>query len=468
MRGSPCWSCARHDGAVLNCVRGPRNMAAKVRGTERAVLRRADTDRIADARAIQAGLGEALPAAVDAAAVHKVVAVGGRHRAQIVGVDEIEIPVVKHIHVADEGVVDIDDIDETVAATKPGEEWFAPAEREPAYAEADAKTEASAEPAYEGRTVNRVAKRSGAPTPPATDERPAAVVVRSKAPRLVADPSPAPRSDPIPVAVAIGRPVGANIIGIPDMAVFRLLAPFAVAVEVVVAGDVARDIVSRFGAIFSQVALFSPFVEPIGARGAQDAVSGILFGAAEFGLLAGVNFVRFSGGADFAFAAKHGDARRIPGLVDVNAKIAGLAHVEDDIWRVNFIDVALAQFANAEIDGTFGNAHLSHAFIEVEERKSGHAADMERGLSRLQFGTGIFVHPDFVANGHGAVLGGIAPIPFSAGLQRDGTFDDADAGDALGRIFGGVVVIGVRLRRSEKQKAGNAGQNPKLMEAGES
>src|SRR5690242_5623297 len=319
-----------------------------------------------------------LPAAVDAASVHKVIARSRRHRAQIVRVHEIKVSVVQHVHVADKRVVDVDHRDEAAAAAKPGEERLAPAQWEPAHAETDTKAEASAKPADKSGPVNRRTKeRPGAPAPPATDKCPAAVVVRRKTPRLIAYPSPSPRSDPVPAAVAIRCPVRANIVGIPHVPVLRFLAPSAVIIEVVIAGDVARNVVSRSRAVLSPVALLGPLIEPIRTRRANDAVGGVIFCAVEFSLLSGMHFVILSSRRDFAVAANHRQARGVSGFVNVNAKVTRLLNVEDHIWGVNFVNIALAQFADAEIHAAFGNAHLGDAFIEVEKRKSSHAAEME-------------------------------------------------------------------------------------------
>ena len=47
---------------------------------------------------------------------------------------------------------------------------------------------------------------------------------RREAPGRIVDPGPAPGRDPLPVAVAIGRPVGDGDAGIPDRAMAGVLA----------------------------------------------------------------------------------------------------------------------------------------------------------------------------------------------------------------------------------------------------
>src|SRR5215467_11543598 len=184
-----------------------------------------------------------LPGAVDALAIDKCAVRRGRDRARVVRVHKIDVVNVRrvqNIYVSNECVVDIDDIDEAAAAVEPREERFTPAKREPAGSEAKTPAPAAAEETNESGSIDRRAKeRARAPTPRATDVGPAAVVVRSKTPRLVAHPRPAPRINPVPGTVTVGRPVGGHVTGIPDVAVFGFVAPSAVVVQVVVARHIA-------------------------------------------------------------------------------------------------------------------------------------------------------------------------------------------------------------------------------------
>src|SRR5258708_8134251 len=167
--------------------------------------------------------------------------------------------------------------------------------------------------------------------------------------------------------------------------------------------------------------------------------------AVEFGALAGMNFIGFAAGSNFAFAANYGHAGGVAIFINVNAKSTRLFNDEGQIRSVHFVDIALTQFADTEVDATFRKAHLRDALIKVQEGKRGHAAEMHRGRAGLQFGAGIFVNPDLVSDGHRTVFGGTAPIALSAGLQGDGTVDVADARDARWRIF----FIRSRFRRGK-------------------
>ena len=234
------------------------------------------------------------------------------------------------------------------------------------------------------------------------------------------------------------------------MAVFRLIAPFAIVVEVIVADHIARNVFCGDGAVFLHVALGGPAIETVGTGSLLNAVLNV-FCAVEFGALTGMNFVSLATGGDFAFAANHGHAGRVAVIIHVDAKGACLFDREYKIRSVHFVEVALAKFANAEIDATFREAHLRDSLIEIEEGKSGHAAQVDGGHTSLQFGAGILVDPDLVADGHGAVFRGATPIALPAGLQRDGTIDIADAGNARGRIF---LFVRSPLRSRKTQKTG--------------
>ncbi len=75
---------------------------------------------------------------------------------------------------------------------------------------------------------------------------------------------------------------------------------------------------------------------------------------------------------------------------------------------------------------------------------------MNASLAGLQFGAGIFVGPDLVADGHGSVLGRAAPIARASGLKRNRTIHIADARGARRRI----AFICPRHRRGEAQETG--------------
>ena len=80
-----------------------------------------------------------------------------------------------------------------------------------------------------------------------------------------------------------------------------------------------------------------------------------------------MNFVSLAAGGNFAFAANHGYAGGVAVFIYVNAKRSCFLDGESQVRSVDFVKVALAKFANAEIDATLRKSHLGDALVEVQE-----------------------------------------------------------------------------------------------------
>ncbi|PYU87398.1 MAG: hypothetical protein DMG51_02360 [Acidobacteria bacterium] len=355
--------CARDHGAVLNCRRRRGYMRSDIYRSERAALRRLDPDRVGHLRASQRSCREAGSPAVDGLTVPEGIAIRHRHGIHVASMYEIEIAsaAVENAPIADERVVDVDPLDELVAAAEPRKERFAKAQRKPA----NSKSETAAKKTYKRRPINGGAKnRARAPTPSAADERPTAVVERSKAPRRIVNPGPAPRPNPVPIAIAVRSPSGVNRSGIPNVAVFRLVTPGAVVVEVVITDHVARYVARGGRVVFFAVALSGPAVEAVGTGSfLNDVVDAVRAG--EFPALTGMHFIGLAAGGNFPLAANHGHTRRVAVFIYVKAKCPSLLHGESQVRGVNFVKVALAQFTDAEVDAAFRKAHLRDALVKI-------------------------------------------------------------------------------------------------------
>src|ERR1700674_5744503 len=428
-------------------------MRSGVYRAERAVLRRLDPDGVRNLRASQGSCREVGGSAVDGLAVHEGVAIGRGHRMHVVRIHKIEVAnvSVENIPVPDEGIAGIDPLEEPAAMVKPGEERFAEAQREPT----DSKPETAAEKAHKSRTVNRgTIKRTGAPAPPAAKIVPSAIVERSKSPWRVVNPSPAPRANPVPVAIAVRSPVRRDVVGIPDMAIFRLILPRTGIVEVAITIHVARHVLRRNGVVFFQVAVSGPAVEAVRTGSLVNNVVDVVR-ASKFPALTGVHFIGLAAGGNFPFAANHRHAGGIAGFIYINAKCPSLLHGESQIRSVNFVEVALAQFTDAEVDAAFGEAHLRDALVKVQEGESCHTAEMDGGCAGLQFSSRIFVRPELVADSDRTVSGRATPVTFPAGLQGNRTVNVANSCDARWGIF---FFVRSRFRRHETQKTGQTQQ----------
>src|SRR6202034_211475 len=194
-------------------------------------------------------------------------------------------------HVDDAGIGDVDVLHVPRAGPIAGHEHVPRTEREPCDAgKSSAERNTDAEPAashesHQRRSVYRP-DNDGPwdPSPVTSDEGPAAVMERRKAPRLSVHPGPAPRRNVHPVASLIGSPSRYHSAGNPHRAIIRIGAPVAVLVEIVVSIDVSGNISGRLGGIFALIARLAPVFEFVKAW-RRGSVIGNLVGAVEGVLL---------------------------------------------------------------------------------------------------------------------------------------------------------------------------------------
>src|SRR5271157_656003 len=316
--------------------------------TQVTCARRGSIDAVGHAGATQSRCREMRCATIDGLTIHKGPVRSGCNRVGVVRIAVVEVsvaPPADDVGVANERVVDVDVVPVVAASVIPGTVRLTPAEREPRVA--PAKTEAAEEPderrAIKGPSINR----TRAPTPTPAKPVPAAIVVGSKTPRLVANPGPAPGANPVPIAVAVRRPVGADIVGSPDGTVIGLLAPCAVLVQVAVANRIARNVFGRWGVVFLQVTILRPAIQIIRGRRSGCREFHVVVCTGDVGALTGVNGVGLPARGNFTLAADDGNAGVVTVLVDVDAEIARFTNGERKIGRVHFAVIALENFTNA-------------------------------------------------------------------------------------------------------------------------
>src|SRR5260370_42384871 len=110
--------------------------------------------------------------------------------------------------------------DEVAGGTKGGKAGFGQAKGEQSASETEpaAEAKASTQEAYESRPIDRRTKeRARAPAPPAREIVPATIMVRSKAPRPIGNPSPAPPPDPGLAAGPVTPQTGRTLRLIPNL-----------------------------------------------------------------------------------------------------------------------------------------------------------------------------------------------------------------------------------------------------------
>src|ERR1700676_1198379 len=233
---------------------------------------------------------------------------------------------------------------------------------------------------------------------------------------------------------------------IPDMAVLRYFTPSTVIVEIIVSRNVARNVSGRSRVIFPKIALVCPAVQTVRPFGLGNRVFHVVR-AVEFGTFPRAHGVGLAAGGNFAFAANSGDPCTVAIFIDVDTKITGLLHREGEIRRVHFVEITFAKFTHAEIDSAFGQAHLHNIFVEVQEGQRGHAADVNGGLTGLQFRARIFVGPNFIAYRDRPVSCRGAPVARASRLKGYGAFEKTNARDTRRRI----TLVASRFRREETE-----------------
>src|SRR5580704_14329904 len=441
MRGAGCGRGASHYAAIFNAGIRPGDVSARVRCAERTAARRSGVDPVGHLRAAKRSFIKVHRAAIDRLAIHEAATRSRGDGVHVVSVCIIKVAIAVAVHeipVAHKCVAGVDAMPIARATVIPRTEWLTPAQREPAEASTKPKT-AAQETNKRGSIKRSRIYGTRAPTPVATKIIPAAIVKRREAPGSVVDPSPTPRTYVAPVAIAVGRPILRDIVGSPNGTVLRIFLPSAVIVEITVANDISRNVARGSGIVFLQIAFLRPTVESIRLRRGTCSVVNVSVGAGDIGSFACVQGVVLTGGGNFAFATNHGDAGEIPVFVDVDTECSGLRDGERKIWRVHFIDVALTNFTNAEINFSFRKPHLNYVVVEVEKGERGHVAEVNGDLAHLKFRAGVCVAPKFVADGDRPILGSSAPIAGAARLDRNRTVENADTSNATRRI---VAVVG--------------------------
>ncbi len=104
----------------------------------------------------------------------------------------------------------------------------------------------------------------------------------------------------------------------------------------------------------------------------------------QFRLVAGMYLIGMPARRDLALAANHSDARSVAVLVDINSKCSRFLYCKCQVRRVDFVQVAFPQFAHAKVDCPLRDTHLQDVFVQIQEGKRRHAAQMQGRLPRLQ------------------------------------------------------------------------------------
>src|SRR5215471_5728158 len=99
------------------------------------------------------------------------------------------------------------------------------------------------------------------PTPATVHAGPPSIVKWRKPPRRIVDPSPAPWGNPVPVTVAIGRPIDCHMMRIPNVSIVAFVHPITVVVQITITNDLGSHIARRYGTVVTGTPFIGPFLE---------------------------------------------------------------------------------------------------------------------------------------------------------------------------------------------------------------
>ncbi len=275
---------------------------------------------------------------------------------------------------------------------------------------------------------------------------------RREAPGLVVDPGPAPRIDPCPVTVAIGRPSGMQPAREPDVAVIGDRGPRPVRVEVLVADHLRRDVAGRHDAVVAPIALGRPAVERVGPR-QRDVFAVAEVAAVEAVRLPRRHDVRRAFAVYIAHALAH-DHRRRPVLgIDLDAVAARSRQREREIRRVDLDDVARREPAHAHVERPLMQLQLRDAIVEVRHGDARQRAEPPGAGVDAQFRPRTVVGPDAVAADDRPVEARLDPVVVAGGREAHLALQMRQAADADRRIVA-AGRLRQRARRDARQERG--------------
>ena len=334
------------------------------------------------------------------------------------------------------GAVDIGDIDVGHAVARlvdlarrqghPTHRWAT------ADVDADAHVGA-ANPGHQRRGIDRprdvLARRPG-PAPAPRD--PAAVVKGREAPGRIVDPGVAPRPHVGPVTVAIRCPARLDAARQPKGAVLRVAIPVAIAVEVVGAGHLWRDVgaAARVAFVLS-VLLRRPLAEAIvGQR--RPAVVRHTPLIPEFGALTGIDLQRA-----VTRLEAHGpgnDAAKTAVLLLVDAVVPGASGLETAFTSG---DVELARrlvAAQTQCQAAMMQVQAHTVVVELRHFQFGAAVQAHRGRPDLQLGPRVALGREAIARGQRPIAPRRDPLALLSIEHPNRTDRFRDAADAAWRV----------------------------------
>ncbi len=317
---------------------------------------------------------------------------------------------------------------------------FTRAEREPADRRAallaDRHTEFdAADECDQRRSVDRadIALRRH-PDPAVVAIGPAAVVIGREAPWLFIDPGPAPRLHVGPLAGAIGLPAGNHGAGRPDIAVFGIVAPAAVAVQVLVAGDGGGDVLRRLVVDDGAVTL-----GPVGRHRRRRARDGAQLRAA----IVVEDFAHFAGAhrqhlavrsLDLGGAGADPESGRILGRAGLDVVVALLLQGDRPARRQDRVRLVAIVGEGLDVEPALVELHAGLRVVDRQQVELGTAIQAHPSAGDRDLAARIRLGPERVARGQRRIGHRRRPVALVAVVERHRALEERKPTDAGRRI----------------------------------
>ena len=165
--------------------------------------------------------------------------------------------------------------------------------------------------------------------------------------------------------IAVGCPVGSNLIRVPDVAVGRIDTPDAIRIQVLVTDHVARDIARRHRAVQGTVTLTGPAVELIGTRRGKKLVVAQVIAAEPITLLR-IDEIAGTRPRYFGLPAAHDDIGQIALRVHRDAVVTPLAQRERELWRDDLEHLIGCQTPHTQVQTALCQLQLRAGVVKIE------------------------------------------------------------------------------------------------------
>src|ERR1039457_3840376 len=145
----------------------------------------------------------------------------------------------------------------------------------------------------------------------------------------------------------------------------------------------------------------------------------------------------------FGIAAADGDGGQVAVAIDEEAVFAGTQQCDGGVGSIDLKRLAIAESAQADMEGAAGKRELHHAVVEIEDGEGSFGTHAQGGGAHVELGAGTAVGQQVVAVVEGVIDGGGGPLIDRARAEGDGSAHVVQTGHAGRRVV---------LYRSEERR----------------